>query len=93
MIVFPLAFVSSAYVPVATMPGWLQPFAQHQPVTSMVDAVRGLTLGPGPGRARPPGLLLRRAVAPLGGRHLRRLRPAGRRALPARLTKPKGAPP
>ena len=45
MIVFPLAFVSSAYVTVASMPGWLQVFAKHQPLTDMVDAVRGLTLG------------------------------------------------
>jgi ABC-2 type transport system permease protein len=47
MVVFPLAFLSSSYVPVSTMPGWLQAFAQHQPVTYMVDAVRALTLGPG----------------------------------------------
>ncbi len=46
MIVFPFAFVSSAYVPVASMPGWLQVFAKHQPLTYMVDAVRSLTLGP-----------------------------------------------
>jgi ABC transporter DrrB family efflux protein len=46
MVVFPLAFLSSSYVPVATMPGWLQAFAQHQPVTYMVNAVRALTLGP-----------------------------------------------
>jgi ABC transporter DrrB family efflux protein len=45
MIVFPLAFVSSAYVTVASMPGWLQVVAKHQPLTDMVDAVRGLTLG------------------------------------------------
>jgi ABC-2 type transport system permease protein len=45
MIVFPFAFVSSAYVPVASMPGWLQVFAAHQPLTYMVDAVRSLTLG------------------------------------------------
>ncbi|HLN17077.1 MAG TPA: ABC transporter permease [Acidimicrobiales bacterium] len=45
MIVFPLAFVSSAYVPVRTMPGWLQAFAAHQPLTYMVDTVRILTLG------------------------------------------------
>jgi ABC transporter DrrB family efflux protein len=45
MIVFPLAFVSSAYVTVASMPGWLQVFAKYQPLTPMVDAVRGLTLG------------------------------------------------
>src|SRR3954464_1956709 len=45
MIVFPFAFVSSAYVPVDTMPGWLQAFAEHQPLTPMVDSVRALTLG------------------------------------------------
>lgn len=44
--VFPLTFVSSAYVPVASMPGWLQTVGQHQPITYMVDAVRALTLGP-----------------------------------------------
>ena len=46
MIVFPFAFISSAYVPVSSMPGWLQTFAAHQPLTYMVDAVRALTLGP-----------------------------------------------
>src|SRR3954464_1981238 len=46
MIVFPFAFVSSAYVPVESMPSWLQVFAEHQPLTVMVDAVRALTLGP-----------------------------------------------
>ena len=45
MIVFPLAFISSAYVTVASMPGWLQVFARHQPLTYMVDSVRALTLG------------------------------------------------
>jgi ABC transporter DrrB family efflux protein len=44
-LVFPLTFVSSAYVPVETMPGWLQVFAQYQPITMMVDAVRALALG------------------------------------------------
>ena len=46
LLVFPLTFVSSAYVPVETMPGWLQGFAEHQPVAVMVDAVRVLTQGP-----------------------------------------------
>jgi ABC-2 type transport system permease protein len=43
--VFPLIFVSSAYVPVESMPGWLQPFAENQPVTAMVGAVRSLVVG------------------------------------------------
>ncbi len=46
MIVFPFAFVSSAYVPVSSMPSWLRVFAEHQPLTYMVDAVRALTCGP-----------------------------------------------
>jgi ABC-2 type transport system permease protein len=44
-LVFPLSFVSSAYVPVATMPGWMQAFASHQPLTYMSDTVRLLTEG------------------------------------------------
>jgi ABC-2 type transport system permease protein len=45
LLVFPLAFVSSAYVPAGSMPGWLRVFSEHQPLTYMVDAVRSLTLG------------------------------------------------
>ncbi|MCW2960094.1 MAG: type transporter [Thermoleophilia bacterium] len=41
---FPLTFVSSAFVPVDSMPGWLQGFAEYQPFTRMVDAVRALSL-------------------------------------------------
>jgi ABC transporter DrrB family efflux protein len=45
LLVFPLTFVSSAYVPVDSMPGWLQPVAEHQPLTIMSNAVRSLALG------------------------------------------------
>jgi ABC-2 type transport system permease protein len=44
MIVFPLTFVSSAYVAVETLPGWMQPFARNQPVTAMIDSVRAWTV-------------------------------------------------
>jgi ABC transporter DrrB family efflux protein len=44
-IIFPLTFVSSAFVPVDSMPSWLQPVAEHNPITSMVDATRALFLG------------------------------------------------
>jgi ABC-2 type transport system permease protein len=44
-IVFPLVFCSSAFVPLSLMPGWLQAFAMHQPVTQVVDAARSLMLG------------------------------------------------
>ncbi len=45
MIAFVFAFISSTYVPAASMPGWLQPFAKYQPVTPMVDAIRSLLAG------------------------------------------------
>jgi ABC-2 type transport system permease protein/oleandomycin transport system permease protein len=44
-LLFPLVFASSAFVPTATMPGPLRAFAEHQPVTAVVDAVRALVLG------------------------------------------------
>jgi ABC-2 type transport system permease protein len=56
LLVFPLTFLSSAYVPVDSMPGVLQAFAEHQPITYMVDAVRQLTLGQSPDAL--PGALL-----------------------------------
>ena len=45
---FPLTFVSSAFVNVATMPTWLQGFANNQPVTLVIDTMRHLALGNGP---------------------------------------------
>ena len=43
--VFPLVFASSVFVPTQTMPGWLQAFAENQPITVTVNALRGLMLG------------------------------------------------
>jgi ABC transporter DrrB family efflux protein len=40
-----LVFTSSTLVPVATMPGWLQAFANVNPITVLVDALRVLCLG------------------------------------------------
>jgi len=45
----PLVFASSAFVPVKTMPGWLQGFATYQPVSVVINAVRACSLGTGPG--------------------------------------------
>ncbi len=42
---FPLTFASSAFVPTDSMPPWLQAFAEHQPFTIVVNAVRALFLG------------------------------------------------
>jgi ABC transporter DrrB family efflux protein len=45
LMLIPFTFVSSAFVPVKSMPGALQAVAAHQPVTYMIDAVRTLVLG------------------------------------------------
>ena len=44
-LIFPLLFASSAFVPIRYMPGWLQAFAYHQPVTQVVNAARSLMVG------------------------------------------------
>ena len=41
----PLVFASSAFVLVATMPSWLQPFVRNQPVSAVINGVRSLMLG------------------------------------------------
>jgi ABC-2 type transport system permease protein len=45
LLAYPIIFVSSAYVQVDTLPSWMQPVAEHQPVTVMCNAVRSLALG------------------------------------------------
>jgi ABC transporter DrrB family efflux protein len=42
---FPLTFLSSAFVPISSMPGWLQAFANNQPVTYIIDTMRSLAIG------------------------------------------------
>ena len=51
--IFPLVFASSVFVPTDTMPGWLQVFADNQPVSVVANAVRSL-------------MIPERALAPLG---------------------------
>jgi ABC transporter DrrB family efflux protein len=53
-LLFVLTFLSSAFVPIDTMPGWLQPVARVNPVTAAVDALRALLVG---GSAQGPVLL------------------------------------
>lgn len=45
MLIYPIVFTSSAYVRVDSLPGWMQPVAEHSPITIMVNAVRSLALG------------------------------------------------
>jgi ABC-2 type transport system permease protein/oleandomycin transport system permease protein len=51
MAIFPLTFASSAFVPVESMPNWLEAFAKVNPFTIMTDAMRGLWLGADAGSA------------------------------------------
>jgi ABC-2 type transport system ATP-binding protein len=44
VVIFPLVFASSVFVPVATFPDWLQTFAKINPVTVTADAARSLAL-------------------------------------------------
>ncbi|MEU4481150.1 ABC transporter permease [Micromonospora sp. NPDC023966] len=44
-----LPLLSSAFVPVDAMPGWLQPIAEYQPFTPAIETLRGLLLGSGIG--------------------------------------------
>jgi ABC-2 type transport system permease protein len=47
MIMMPLMFVSAAFAPLASMPGWLQTLAAVNPVAYAIDALRGAVLGTG----------------------------------------------
>jgi ABC transporter DrrB family efflux protein len=42
VVLFPITFTSNAFVPIASMPGWLQAWAKVNPVSVLSDAVRGL---------------------------------------------------
>ena len=86
LLVFPLTFVSSAYVPVETMPGWMQPIAQHQPITYMVDSVRALGHRGPRWRARPQRRLLHRPRPAVVGGAGRRVRPDRHLPLPEGVT-------
>jgi ABC-2 type transport system permease protein len=45
VLIFPLTFISSAFVPTDTMPSALQTFAEHQPVTLVINAMRSWLVG------------------------------------------------
>src|SRR5436305_6285797 len=62
LMLVPFTFVSSAFVPVSSMPGPLKAIAAHQPVTYMVDSVRSLALGSGAHLGQTTGFSLARAL-------------------------------
>ena len=43
--VFPFTFVSSAFVQIHSMPGWMQAFAKNQPISIFIEEMRSLALG------------------------------------------------
>ena len=44
VVIFPLTFISSAFVPTETMPSWLRGFAENQPLTLVMNFVRSQTI-------------------------------------------------
>src|SRR5215468_12012313 len=76
VVLFPLTFTSNAFVPTASMPGWLQAWSKANPVSVLSDAVRGLMVS-GPVARPVAGSLLWAAAftvvfAPLAVRAFRR---------------------
>jgi ABC-2 type transport system permease protein/oleandomycin transport system permease protein len=61
LIFYPLLFGSNAFVPTSTMPDWLQTFADHQPISAVIGAVRGLLLN------QPDAGAIEQALAWCGG--------------------------
>ncbi len=48
IVIFPLSFLSSAFVPIATMPSWMQPIAEWNPVSTLTSSLRDLFGNPNP---------------------------------------------
>jgi ABC-2 type transport system permease protein len=51
-----LPYASSAFVPIDTMPSWIQGFAEHQPITPVIETLRGLLVGTPIGSSAPEAL-------------------------------------
>ncbi|WP_309227334.1 ABC transporter permease [Micromonospora thermarum] len=74
-----LPYPSSAFVPVETMPAWLRGFADHQPVTPVIETLRALLLAtPGGDGAGPRGGLVRRDPGGVDGARRAAVPPPGR---------------
>lgn len=78
VVMFPLMFGSSAYMPVAAMPGWLRVLSTVNPLTYAIDATRALTAGTpaGPALAAAVGIVVGLALLGAAGaaRNFRRAR-------------------
>jgi len=47
-VIFPLTFISNAFVPLASLPSWLRPFAEWNPVSTLTSSIRELWGNPNP---------------------------------------------
>jgi ABC-type multidrug transport system permease subunit len=56
VVLFPIVFASSVFVPVSTLPGWLQAIAKVSPVTLAANPARSLSLNPGTPSSLPGAL-------------------------------------
>jgi ABC-2 type transport system permease protein len=76
MILFPLTFLSNAFVPVTTLPGWLAAFVKVNPVSHLVSATRDLAnngvISSQAGWTLVAGLVVIAVFAPLSIRSYRR---------------------
>jgi ABC-2 type transport system permease protein len=76
MILFPLTFLSNAFVPVTTLPGWLAAFVKVNPVSHLVSATRDLAnhavISSQAGWTLVAGLVVIAVFAPLSMRSYRR---------------------
>jgi ABC-2 type transport system permease protein len=76
MILFPLTFLSNAFVPVTSLPGWLAAFVKINPVSHLVSATRDLanhgTVSSQAGWTLLAGLVVIAVFAPLSVRSYRR---------------------
>jgi ABC-2 type transport system permease protein len=76
MILFPLTFLSNAFVPVNTLPGWLETFVNVNPVSHLVSATRDLanhaTIGSEVGWTLLAGVIVIAVFAPLSVRSYKR---------------------
>jgi ABC-2 type transport system permease protein len=76
MILFPLTFLSNAFVPVTSLPGWLAAFVKINPVSHLVSATRGLAnqgvVNSEAGWTLLAGLVVIAVFAPLSVRSYRR---------------------
>ena len=87
IIIFPLTFVANTFVPLDTLPGPLQTFAEWNPVSAVTQAARNLFGNPNPNPQAPPpaglGAAAPGALHPdLGGGRAAGLRAAGQLAVP-----------